>query len=95
MPACRPAGERLAYGHRAVDELRLRRDERHGDTVAGEVAQGERGLQPGDATADDQHAERIWGMGVGGHDPPTTIALTTTFRYRVQRVLGKEVWPHG
>jgi hypothetical protein len=56
-----PAAERLADRHRPVDELVLRREQRQLDAVTGQVAQGQQRLEPGDATAGDQHPVRQTG----------------------------------
>jgi hypothetical protein len=52
------ARERLGDGHRPVHELLLRGQQRALDALAGQVAQREQGLQPGDATAGDQNPKR-------------------------------------
>ena len=50
-------GERLHHRHRPVDELRPRRDHRHGGEVGRELVQRQRRLQGGHAAADDHHAK--------------------------------------
>jgi hypothetical protein len=50
------ASEGLGDGHRAVDELRLRRQQRAPHALPREVAQREQRLQPDDAATGDQHA---------------------------------------
>ena len=58
VPLCLTQPERLGDGHRPIDEIRLPRDERHADTVAGQVAQRHHRLEGGDTAADDQHLGR-------------------------------------
>jgi hypothetical protein len=57
--------ERLGEGHRAVDEIRLRRYERHPDTVAGRIAQRHKRFQGGDTAAHDHHLGRRPELGHG------------------------------
>ena len=53
-----PAAERLADGHRAIDEVHLRGQQRALDAVAGEVARRKQRLQAGDAATGDQDPQR-------------------------------------
>src|ERR1700733_2086671 len=54
----RGVGKRLPDPHRSVDELGRFGQKRGGDSLAGEVAQRERRLEAGDASADDHYTER-------------------------------------
>ena len=59
IPIRRAVGERFADGHRPVDELFRRGQERDGDAVAGEIAQREGRFETGDAAAGDYDSK--WG----------------------------------
>src|SRR4029079_8954186 len=47
--------EGLLSGHRAIDELQLRSQDRYVQAIARQRAQRKQRLQPGDASARDQH----------------------------------------
>jgi hypothetical protein len=51
--------ERLAYGQRPIREVRLRSDQRDPNGIAGEVAQSDERLEPGDTPAGDDDMERF------------------------------------
>ncbi len=59
VAARRRQRERLADGHRAVDELGVRRHDRDRDEFAGEVRERQRRLEPGDAAARDHDPEAL------------------------------------
>jgi hypothetical protein len=48
--------ERPVHGHRRVEELQLRRDDRDFNAIARESAQRQQRLQPGDARTGNEHA---------------------------------------
>src|SRR4029453_17996115 len=55
MALGRPRAKRFLDEQRLVDELILRRDQRQGCTLPGQVPQCEQALEAGDASAYDQH----------------------------------------
>jgi hypothetical protein len=57
-PGCLGVPERLADGHRPVDELIVGGHQRDVHPVTGEIAQRQRGLGTGDTAAGDHHSER-------------------------------------
>ncbi len=74
IAVCGAVGERLADDHRPVDELGVGRDDGHIGVVARKIGQGQRRLQGGYPSADDDHAKLVWmralvaiGAGIAGH----------------------------
>ena len=59
IAAGRGVGERLAHDHRPIDELGIGGDHGHVGPLGCEIAEGERGLQGGDAATDDDHTELV------------------------------------
>ena len=70
---CRPAAERLRHQHRSQHEVGLRRDDRHVNTIAGEVSEREHELERGDAPSDDDDLRS--GCRVHGHVPTVRSEL--------------------
>ena len=64
-----PARERLADGHRAVDEFLLRGQQRAPDAVAREIPQRKAGLKTRDTASGDQHATRLRGRPTHVREP--------------------------
>ena len=58
--------ERLANGHRAVDELWIGRDEGHVGELRRDVRKGQRALKGGHSPASDEHA-KLLGVWSGTH----------------------------
>lgn len=56
VAVCAPAAEGLGDRHRPVDELPLGRKQGQLHARAGQVAQREQRLEPGDPAAGDEHA---------------------------------------
>ena len=48
--------ERLVDGHRAIDELQFRREDRDVDPIRSKGTQRQQGLEPRDPAAGDEHA---------------------------------------
>ena len=70
-----PRGERCGDGERPVEELRLGRQDLDADALAREGVERERGLEGGNAAADDYHPQLLF-----GHEGSDLGALYCTVR---------------
>ena len=73
-PLRRLVGERLLDRQRLVEEVGLRREQAEPGPVPAHVRQGERGFEPGDPAAGDQHARLLIDLGRGHSEPRTAKA---------------------